>query len=469
MSAPPLPAAIGETATHVPSIDIIVVNYNTRERTIEGLRSVLVQEIPGVRIVLVDNGSTDGSIDAIRERCPEVTVIDAGENTGFARAVNRGVAAGSGDFVLLLNPDASTFTGSIEAIRDFATAHPDHGVYGGRTLRPDGSVDPSSCWGAPTLWSLLCFATTASTIFKRSPIFDPESLGGWQRDSVREVDIITGCLLLVRRATWDALGGMDERFFLYGEDAEFSARARRAGYRPVVVPAAVIEHDVGGSTDSSGRKMAMVMAGKVTYLRSSWSRSTASAGVALLQAGVGARALLERATRATKRTWRDVWRSRSDWRRGYPNAESALFGRTPPVVSRPVTQRRLVVQAEPAFRTEHANPYTAELARALQRRGVDVTDLSYASVAFGRADVVHLHWPDLTFLSGARRSIHLARLVLFYSALAVARRLRGTILVWTVHNVSSHEDRSSRRAPERKVRSGQCRCTTSARPRATRA
>lgn len=440
---------VAGTVVDVPTLDVVIVNYNTRERTLECIGSVLAQRIPGLRVVLVDNGSLDGSAEAIRTRYPEAVVVDAGENTGFARAVNRGVAVGEGEYVLLLNPDASVHPGSLEALRDFAIAHPEYGVYGGRTVRQDGSLDPSSCWGSPSLWSLLCFASTASTVFKRSRIFDPESLGSWQRDTVKEVDIVTGCLLLTRRETWTALGGMDERFFLYGEDAEFSARARRAGHRPVVVPAAVIQHDVGGSTDSSGRKMSMVMAGKATLLRTSWPRPAAAVGVALLQAGSAVRAVLERATRASQKTWRDVWATRADWRRGYPHAERTLFGRVPPALVAPRPQRRLVVQAEPAFRTAHANPYTAELARALQRRGVDVTDLSYAAVARGKVDVVHLHWPDLTFLSGSRRIIHAARLLLFYSALAIGRRLRGTILVWTVHNVSSHEQRSSERIRSR--------------------
>lgn len=429
------------------SIDIVIVNFNTRERTTECIASVLDQKIPGVQVIVVDNGSADGSAESFRTRFAEVTVIEAGENLGFARGVNLGAAAGVGDFVLLLNPDASVFPGSIEALRDFALAHPDHGLYGGRTLRPDGSLDPSSCWGAPTLWSLAMFATTLSTVFKRSTVFDPESLGRWERDTVREVPVITGCLLLTRRSLWQSMGGMDERFFLYGEDAEFSHRARRQGLRPIIVPDAVIEHDVGGSTASSGRKMAMVMAGKATYLRAAWNPLAAGLGIALLQAGAGTRAILERVTRAAKRTWRDVWASRSDWRDGYPRAERTLFGRTPPALIDTAdaaagrAAQPLVIEAEPAFRTAHANPYNADLARALQRRGHTVRDLSYARLLFRHVDVVHLHWPDLTFLSGTRRVIHLARVTFFYSFLAVAR-LRGTTLVWTVHNVDAHEERS---------------------------
>jgi GT2 family glycosyltransferase len=181
-----------------------------------------------------------------------------------------------------------------------------------------------------TLWSLTSFALGLTTIFKRSSIFDPESLGSWERDSVREVPIITGCLLLTSRADWDRLGGMDERYFLYGEDADFSRRAREAGLRPVIVPEATIVHAVGGSTASSGRKMSMVMAGKATLLLTSWNPVAARVGVALLQAGAGLRALPDVVRRRDGGTWHHVWRVRRDWRIGYPEAKRTLFGLTEP-------------------------------------------------------------------------------------------------------------------------------------------
>ncbi|MEJ1154284.1 glycosyltransferase [Microbacterium marmarense] len=420
-----------------PRVDVIIVNYNTCERTIECIESVPRGANSAFRVILVDNGSSDGSVERIGAACPDVKIIDVGENIGFARGVNRGVAESDAVYVLLLNPDTTVLSGSLEALVAFAELNPEYGIYGGRTVTEDGSLDPSSCWGAPTLWSLACFATGASTAFKQSAALDPESLGGWARDTVREVPVVTGCLLLVGRADWQRIGGMDERFFLYGEDAEFSARARAAGYRPVIVPEAVIQHDVGGSTGSTGRKMAMVMAGKVTYLWCVWTAPAALAGVLLLQAGAGLRAGLEVATRSAKRTWRDVWANRRAWRKGYPSAERTLFGRQPRLVS-----RQLRVQAEPAFRTEGANPYNGSLYRSIQVHGAHVRDLQYWRLVTHRTDVVHLHWPELSFLSGSRCSLHIVRLALFYSALAFAR-LRGTVLVWTVHNVTSHEERSS--------------------------
>lgn len=313
--------------TGSPTVSVIIVNFNTKDRTLECLRSLMDQRIAGLDVVLVDNGSVDGSAEAIRAAWPAVTVIEAQENLGFARGVNRGVAASDGEYVLLLNPDTTVLPGSLESLVQFAVEHPSHGVYGGRTLRPDGRLDPSSCWGSPTLWSLFCFATGLSTILKGSRVFDPESLGGWQRDTVREVAIVTGCLLLVRRDDWQRIGGMDELFFLYGEDAEFSLRAARMGLRPAIVPSATIIHDVGTSTASGGQKVCMVMAGKVTLAHRQRRPMTARLAVAMLLIGTGLRAALENVPRSRGTMWSTVWSRRDDWRGGYPRAEATLFGR----------------------------------------------------------------------------------------------------------------------------------------------
>lgn len=309
------------------SLAIVVVSYNTRERTLACLRSAL-RHPAGVptEIVLVDNDSADGSADAVETALPGIRVVRSGSNLGFARAVNRGVAESTAEYVLLLNPDTVVLPGSLRALLAFAESHPEHGVYGGRTLREDGSVDPSSCWGAPSLWSLTSFALGLSTAFAGSTVFDPESLGRWPRDTVREVPIVTGCLLLVSRAEFDTVGGMDPRFFLYGEDAEFSLRAARHGLHPVVVPQAEIVHAVGASTGSRGPKMSMVLAGKVTLLRTAWPPAPAWLGVRLLLAGTLLRSVMETATRRRDRIWSRAWRDRRAWLPGYPAAERTLFG-----------------------------------------------------------------------------------------------------------------------------------------------
>jgi N-acetylglucosaminyl-diphospho-decaprenol L-rhamnosyltransferase len=309
-------------------VAVLIVSYNTRERTLDCVRSVLAHPpAPATEIVVVDNDSADGSADALELEFPDVTVLRSGDNLGFARAVNLGARATGAEYLLLLNPDTVVRTGALAALLDFARTHPEHGVYGGRTFREDGELDPSSCWGAPTLWSLTCFALGLSTAFAGSAVFDPESLGRWRRDTVREVPVVTGCLLLVSRADFFSIGGMDERFFLYGEDAEFSLRAGRAGMRPVIVPEAAIVHAVGASTGARGRKMTMVLAGKVTLLRSAWAPMRARLGVGMLATGVLLRAGLETLARRSDRMWAHAWRHRADWLPGYPEARELIFGK----------------------------------------------------------------------------------------------------------------------------------------------
>ena len=309
---------------------VIIVSYNTCAQTLACLGSLTEHAPTGTEVVLVDNGSSDGTVSAVRAAFPRVVVDEAGQNLGFARGVNRGVAQSTGDQVLLLNPDAVVLPGAIQTLSAFAIEHPAYGLYGGRTLRPQGGLEPSSCWGAPTIWSLCCFALGLSTAFKGSQLFDPESLGHWPRDTIREVPIITGCLLLVSRKDWDRLGGLDETYFLYGEDAEFSIRAAREGFRPVIVPNAQIIHSVGGSTkmtagERSGMKMGMVMAGKTTLLRQIWGRRRAAVGLMLLLMGVALRSAAERVLRRPG-MWSQVWDRRRDWYAGYPAARQKIFG-----------------------------------------------------------------------------------------------------------------------------------------------
>lgn len=314
----------------VDTVSVIIVNYNTREATTACIESVLRTTDPEIfSIIVVDNGSSDGSVDAIGRAFPSVRVVESGGNIGFGRAVNVGVREATGDYVLLLNPDTVALPVSLNALRQFARVHTKYGVYGGRTLTPELALDPHSCWGKPTLWSTFCFGIGLSTFFAKSPLFDPESLGSWKRNTVREVDIVTGCLLLMKRSDFVDIGGMDERYFLYGEDAEFSIRARSKGFKPVLVPDAVIVHENGGSsTSSDGSKLSMVMAGKVTLFHSTWTPQRARLGVSLLVLGTLLRATLEIATGRKARPWGGVWKKRSRWIPGYPEAEELLFGST---------------------------------------------------------------------------------------------------------------------------------------------
>ena len=299
-------------------VAIVVVGYNCRDwigRCLDSLPAAL--EATTAEIVIVDNASSDGTADAAEQHGSVTTIIRNDTNAGFAAAVNQGVAASTAPWVLLLNPDTESRPGSLSALVNFATAHPGHGLYGGRTVRPDGGIEISSCWALPTLWSTFCLSAGLTSLFRRNPVFDPESLGHWDRDSVREVGMITGCLLLTPRTVWDELGGLDERYFVYGEDADLSARARSLGYQPIITPEAEIIHVVGVSSADDGGRTVLLMAGKITYAQRQWSGWQSVLAQHLLRYGVGLRAVIARLIgRRTK--WRAAWDRRPEWWNGFP-------------------------------------------------------------------------------------------------------------------------------------------------------
>jgi N-acetylglucosaminyl-diphospho-decaprenol L-rhamnosyltransferase len=306
-------------------LSVVVVSYNTRELLHRCLVSVVAEcERVAIEVVVVDNASEDGSAAMVTADFPAVRLLASPDNLGFARGCNVGVGASKGDWVVLLNPDTVVQAGALERLLAFAKAHPEAGLCGGRTLRPDGSVDPSSCWGSSSIWSLACYSLGLSTLLRRSRWFDPESLGRWERDSVREVGVVTGCLLACSRTVWDDLGGFDERFWMYGEDADLSARAWRRGYRPMITPEATITHVVGASSPSGARKRRMVLAGKVTLLNKNWSPARARIGRTLLAGGVHVRALGARAMRVRSSPWPEVWRDRGTWREGWPAIDAPI-------------------------------------------------------------------------------------------------------------------------------------------------
>jgi N-acetylglucosaminyl-diphospho-decaprenol L-rhamnosyltransferase len=304
-------------------LSVLIVTHGNPGLTRACLESVFAEtRVCAFEVIVVDNASGDETPEMIAREFPAVRLIRSEHNVGFARANNQAARLATGEYLVLLNPDTIVLDRALERLLDFARRQPAPGLYGGRTLRPDGRLDPRSCWGAQTPWSAFCFATGLSTAFRRHRLFDPESLGRWNRDSVRAVGIVTGCLLLTARSTWEALGGFDERFFMYGEDSDLSLRARRDGYLVRISPAATIVHVVGASSATSAAKMSMVMKSRATIMRKHWRPLSRLFGLACLLCGVwlraaGSRGLSLLGVRSARSFWEGVWRTRSDWLRGY--------------------------------------------------------------------------------------------------------------------------------------------------------
>jgi GT2 family glycosyltransferase len=143
-------------------------------------------------------------------------------------------------------------------------------------------------------------------------------MGRWPRDTVREVDVVTGCLLLIGRELYDRLGGFDPQFFMYGEDVDLSLRARSLGVRPVLTPDAVVVHANGASSPQRADKLRLLMTGKATLVGKHWTGLGRRVAVGLLVGGVGLRAAGARLRRQPDAPWRVVWAERATWRLGFP-------------------------------------------------------------------------------------------------------------------------------------------------------
>ncbi|RYV49391.1 glycosyltransferase family 2 protein [Pengzhenrongella frigida] len=329
-SAPP--AASARPATAEPTgtagadraeLDVVVVTYRSAAYVGESLRAAdgALASIPGARIIVVDNDSRDDVAAAIGGISPRIELVLRDVNDGFAAGCHAGVAASDARRVLFLNPDAVVEAEAIVALVRCADTHPDAGVVGGRALAPDGSLDPRSWWGRPTLWSAVCFATGLSSLFPGSRLVDPESPDRWD-GRARAVPVVSGGLMLVDRVAWDAVDGFDRDFFLYGEDADFCLRVAAAGWSPRVCPDAVFRHPVGASSAGSNR-LPLVLRGRVTTYRKNLSAPWGRLAGELLVLGTGLRALAAGARPSGGRpsigaaAWRDTWRRRTEWRGGW--------------------------------------------------------------------------------------------------------------------------------------------------------
>ncbi|MBM7493884.1 GT2 family glycosyltransferase [Micromonospora luteifusca] len=339
-----------------PDVSVVIVSYNTRDLTLRCLRELTDSRTPDVRfdITVVDNASLDDSANAIAERFPEVRLIRLAENVGWGRGVNRGAVASDGDYLLLLNPDTVPVGHPVTDLLTFARRQPGHRVYTGRTLHANATDDGYSCWGLPSLWSHFTFATGLSTVFSRYQWANPEGLPRYDRQSVREVPAVSGCLMLIERDLFCQLGGFDPQFFLYSDDIDLAARAAALGARPILNPDVAVIH-VGGASSSSEGQRVKILRGKATYVRRHWSASRARLGIGLLAAGVGLRAVgtaLLTSKRSRGVDWVSVWRQRQVWSAGWPQINEPRPPQDPSKVApRPTGSPPPADRADAASRT----------------------------------------------------------------------------------------------------------------------
>ncbi len=315
-----------------PELSILVVSYNTAAMTLACLSSIKSgAPRTSYETIVVDNASTDGSADAIAQHGDVTHFIPSPKNLGFAAANNLAAEQARGDYILLLNPDTVVLEGAISNLVDFAKRTPEARLWGGRTLFADGSLNPTNCFRRMTLWNLFCRTSGLSGVFPGSPLFDSEQYGGWDRSTEREVDVVTGCFLLIPASLWRKIGGFDPAFFMYGEEAHLSAMARQHGARPRVTPTATIIHHGGASEATRTDKIVKLMRARATLIRRHFAKPLVPVALALNALWPLSRAIVFSAASGLLKTpgiggqagaWSAVWARRAEWRHGYDEAVS---------------------------------------------------------------------------------------------------------------------------------------------------
>ena len=230
-------------------ISIVIVSYNCLRALTACLRSLEADAATlSAEIIVVDNASEDGTVAAITDRFPTMDVIANRTNSGFAAAMNQGIARATADFVLALNPDTIVPAGAIAKALDELEQHSDVGMLGVKLVRPDGTFDHACKRGFPTISSALYYFLGLNRVWPRSPRFARYTAGELGEDDTGTVDAINGAFMLVRREAADAAGPMDERYWLYAEDIDWCHRFWDEGWKVLYWPGAQVTHRKGGSS-----------------------------------------------------------------------------------------------------------------------------------------------------------------------------------------------------------------------------
>ncbi|MBV6405139.1 MAG: hypothetical protein GFGODING_01905 [Flavobacteriales bacterium] len=233
-------------------LSVIIVNYNVRAYLEQCLRAVFaaLEGMDG-EVFVVDNQSTDGSVELVRERFPQVRLLANAENVGFSRANNQAIREAKGDHVLLLNPDTIVGEDVFARVVAYMDANPKVGGVGVRMIDGTGRFLPESKRGLPTPAVAFYKIIGLARLFPRSRVFGRYHLGHLPEDRTARIEILSGACMFLRKRTLDEVGLLDESFFMYGEDIDLSYRITLGGYENHYFPEARILHYKGESTKKS--------------------------------------------------------------------------------------------------------------------------------------------------------------------------------------------------------------------------
>jgi len=248
-------------------LSVVIVSYNVRRFLEQALRSVFaaLEGLEG-EVWVVDNASSDGSVQMVREQFPQVKLIANEENVGFARANNQAIAQARGRYVLLLNPDTVVRKDTFRIMVKFMDEHPEAGAAGCKVLNPDGTLQLACRRGFPTPMVAFYKIVGLSSLFPKSRRFGRYNMTYLNPDEVAEVDAVSGSFMMVRREVVEKVGVLDPSFFMYGEDIDWCYRIKQAGWKVYYVPYTEIVHFKGESTKTVPRVRNQVEFYRAMYL-----------------------------------------------------------------------------------------------------------------------------------------------------------------------------------------------------------
>lgn len=241
------------------NISIIIPSWNAKKYLQTCIEST-IRETQNYKteIIVVDNASTDGSVELVKEQFQHVKLICNDANLGFATANNIGIKNSSGKYIFLINSDVKVLNGTIGRMLAYMNEHPEIGMLGPQILDSNGNIQ-RSCMGFPTLWNTSCRALALDTLFPKSKLFGGYMMTFWPHDSIRDVNVINGCFWMVKREALDEVGLLDERFFIYAEDKDWCKRFWDAGWKVVYFPEAKAIHYGGASSSNAPIKFHIEM------------------------------------------------------------------------------------------------------------------------------------------------------------------------------------------------------------------
>jgi N-acetylglucosaminyl-diphospho-decaprenol L-rhamnosyltransferase len=316
--------SIAAIAPRRPNIGICIVTHNNNGGIGDCLAS-LKSRWSNLSIRMEGDASVAGTVDRVQRTEPCAKIGRNAVNRGFAASVNR-LAADFGeeiDYLLLINPDLELAADAIDQLIAASLASEAEAIVGGRTMRHDGSIDPTSCLAEPSLWQSTAFALG----LRRWPgckWLDPDALGAWRQTGIRAVPVLTGAMLLISRRLWQRVGGFDEQYFLYGEGIDFCIGAKSLSDAMLFTGFARCVHRGGASSASDAQRGLAILRGSVSLCRRHLPPLRGRLARFLLLGGVALRAMAETSGVVSTGTWRDLWRNRDIWRRGWPEVDNSL-------------------------------------------------------------------------------------------------------------------------------------------------